>query len=350
MLTKTNSLVTALQQREKANVYLDASKVLMSGLLTGFSKLCKNFAKDVCSGVVFDTDKASTIKSELLRAGIIASDCLMTKNGNGEYMVSVLVPRNVSRHKSIEKLISSTCGHRMTVDSIDDADTSGFSIVTVRTAPRYSVVYGVGQVAKNFGQTCGDTFTVLKITHSQSMMAICDGMGAGEKANRASVLALSLVENFYKAGFPNEMIMDSVNQLLIITEQEVFSAIDITVFSLTDGCVNFVKVGGVDGYIKRAREVEVIEAGSLPLGIVEEMAPKITRAHLMAKDMVVLVSDGVSDSFNDRVALANFINNVTNTTPQKIADEIVAECLRRTDKIPIDDITVVIAQMIDNKV
>jgi stage II sporulation protein E len=122
--------------------------------------------------------------------------------------------------------------------------------------------------------------------------------------------------------------------------------------------VNFIKVGGVEGFIKRQYEVEVIEAGSLPLGIVDEMTPKITRAHLISGDMVVLVSDGVTDSFGDRVALGNFINNIDGTlrrdditnaqkpTPQYIADEIIAEVLRRTDKIAIDDCTVLVAQIV----
>ena len=139
--------------------------------------------------------------------------------------------------------------------------------------------------------------------------------------------------------------MESVNQLLILTNQEAFSAIDIAVFSLSDGAVNFIKVSGVEGFIKRPREIEVIEAGSLPLGIVEEMVPKITRAHLGVGDMVVLCSDGVLESFGDRVALANFINNITHTAPQKLADEIIAECIRRTDKIAIDDCTVAVARM-----
>ena len=351
VINKANAILQTVKAKDHRTQNLDAGKVLMAGLLAGMSKLCKNFAADMCSGVVFDTERALKVRDALLNAGIVASDCLITHNQKGDYSVSVLVPRLDAFDKKIENVISAAAGHKMAVDTIDDAETAGFSIVTVKTAPRYSLVFGVGQVSKNFNPTCGDTFTVLKITHNQSMIAVCDGMGVGERAHRASVLALSLVENFYKAGFPNEIIMDMVNQLLILTEQEVFSAIDVAVFSLVEGSVNFIKVGGVDGYIKRSNEVEVVEAGSLPIGIVEEMSPKITRAHLNAGDMVVLCSDGVADSFGDRVALGNFINNVDSAvrggtmTPQKIADEIIAECLRRTDKVAIDDCTVLVAQL-----
>ena len=345
VLNMANNSVSHVQNQEAGRLKTDAGKILMAGLLSGLHRLCKSFAQELGSEVIFDINKGKQIKDALLNAGIVVSDCLITKNKGGEYTVSVLVTRNDAQNRVIERVISNIAGHLLQVDSIDDADTAGFSIVTVRTAPRYNLTFGIAQVSKDFNLQNGDAFSFLKVTSDKTMMSVCDGMGTGERAQRASVLALSLVENFYKAGFPNEIIMESVNQLLILTGQEGFSAIDIAVFSLADGEVNFIKVGGVDGFIKRAMEVEVIEAGSLPLGIVEEMIPKITRAFLGAGDMAIIVSDGVLDSFGDRVALANFINNAVFKTPQNLADEIIAECLRRTDKIAIDDCTVAVARM-----
>ena len=351
VLNLTNSYVGQIQKTDESRMKTDAGKIMMAGLLSGVSALCKSFSKEIGSNVVFDTEKATKIKDRLLDVGICASDCLITKNQSGEYTVSVLIPRADARNSgaALEHVIGCVAGHKMCIDTVDDADTAGFAIVTVKTSPRYSLTFGVAQAAKDFNPTNGDSFSFLRVTSDKTMMALCDGMGTGERARRVSVLAISLIENFYKAGFPNEVIMDSVNQLLILTEQEGFSAIDVVVFSLKDGGVRFIKVGGVEGFIKRARDVEVVESGSLPMGIVEEMIPKITSAHLMPRDMVVIVSDGVTDSFRDRVALANFINNIEHKHPQKIADEIIAECIRRTDKVAIDDCTVAIARL-DNYV
>ena len=345
VLNIANNYVERIKSCEKTHRNLDASKVLMAGLLSGISRLCRTFAEDACASVVFDVERAERIKDELLQNGIAASDCLITKSSANEYSVSVLVSRTDSPKKEIEQAIGKICGHKMQVDEIVDGETAGFSIVTVKTAPRFALTFGVAQVAKNFNPKCGDTFSFLKVTNEKTMMALCDGMGAGERAERASVLALSLVENFYKAGFPNEIIMTSVNQLLTITGQEVFSALDVAVFNLADGCVNFVKVGACDGFVKRARDIEVIEAGSLPLGIVEEMSPKITRAVLSGGDMVILCSDGVGDGFGDRVTLANYINNISFETPQQYADEIIRECLNRTNRIAADDCTVLVARV-----
>ncbi|MBO4823628.1 MAG: SpoIIE family protein phosphatase [Clostridia bacterium] len=352
--TRINTLITALnklllvnQNKEQIIAGLDSGKILMANLLSGISQLCGNFANDVCRSVVFDNERGEMVKEELLFRNIFAEDCLITKNTQNEYVVSVLVPRSDARNQRIEKVVSRVCGHKMIVDEIVDADTKGYAIVSVRSAPRYSVMFGMAGVTKGVNQTSGDNFTFLRVTNEKTLMALCDGMGAGERAARASTLALSLVENFYKAGFPDEIIMYSVNQLLTFTGQDVFSALDMCVFDLATGDVDFVKVGAADGYIKRAREVEVVEAGSLPLGILDEIEPKITKAVLSAGDMVVLVSDGVLDVFGgERVALAGFINNLDVITPQQLADQIIAKVTALSDGYPADDCTVTVAQLV----
>ena len=345
ILSVTNSMLKERSARHAVTANMDMGKILMAQLLAGLNKLMVHFAEDVCSGVVFDNDLAELIKEELLYKNIVASDCLITKRGITDFTISVLVRREDSRNRAIENVISRLVRHRMQTDQIDDSDTAGFCIVTVKTAPRFAMLFGVAQVSKNFAGSCGDIYSFLKVDNEKTLMAVCDGMGAGARAEEAGLLALSLVENFYKAGFPNEMIMQSVNHLLQISVQDVFSALDIAVFNQSSGEVDFIKVGASDGFIKRKTDVEVVEAGSLPIGILEEMQPKITRAVLCAGDAVILCSDGVADAFGCKVALGNFINNLTMTSPQNFADTIMQECLNRSGRIAKDDCTVTVGKL-----
>ena len=347
LMSALNKFLVANRNKEQIIMGLDSGKILMANLLAGISQLCSKFASDVCRSVVFDNERGELVKEELLFRNIFAEDCLITKTTKNEYVVSVLIPRSDAKNKRIEKVVSQVCGHKMIVDEVVDADTKGYAIVSVRSAPKYCVLFGMAGITKGVNQTSGDNFSFLRVTNEKTLMALCDGMGAGERAARASTLALSLVENFYKAGFPDEIIMYSVNQLLTFTGQDVFSALDMCVFDLATGDVDFIKVGAADGFIKRAREVEVVEAGSLPLGILDDIEPKITKALLAAGDMVVLVSDGVLDVFGgERVALAGFINNLDVTTPQQLADQIIAEVTHRVDGYPADDCTVTVAQLV----
>ncbi len=347
MINAMNKILVVNQNKEQIIAGLDSGKILMANLLSGISQLCSNFANDVCRMVVFDNERGEMVKEELLFRNIYAEDCLITKNTQNEYVVSVLVPRTDAKNQRIEKVVSHVCGHKMIVDEIVDADTKGYAIVSVRSAPKYAVLFGMAGITKGINQTSGDNFSFLRVTNEKTLMALCDGMGAGERASRASTLALSLVENFYKAGFPDEIIMYSVNQLLTFTGQDVFSALDMCIFDLATGDVDFVKVGAADGFIKRTREVEVVEAGSLPLGILEDIQPKITKAVLTAGDMVILVSDGILDAFGgERVALAGFINNLDVTTPQQLADQLIAKVTAMSDGYPSDDCTVTVAQLV----
>jgi stage II sporulation protein E len=352
--TRINTLLGAInkavaQNRNKEQIIagLDSGKILMANLLSGVSQLCSKFADDVCQTVIFDNERAEFVKEELLYKNIICEDCLITKTGKAEFMVSVLVPRADAGSKIIERVVSSVCGHKMITDEVVDADTSGFAIVSVRSAPRYSLLFGVATVSKDFNKANGDTFSFLRVSNSKTIMAICDGMGAGERAMRASTLALTLVENFYKAGFPDEIIMYSVNKLLTFTGQDIFSALDICVLDLGNGDIDFIKVGAPDGFIKREREVEVVESGALPLGILDEIEPKITRAVLLGGDMVVLCSDGVLDAFGgSRSVLAGFINNTDTKNPQELADKLLTETVERSKKSVADDCTVTVARIV----
>ena len=347
LMSALNKLLVVNRNKEQIIAGLDSGKILMANLLAGISQLCGNFANDVCRSVVFDNERGEMVKEELLFRNIFAEDCLITKTTQNEYVVSVLVPRGDAKNQRIEKVVSQVCGHKMIVDEIVDADTKGYAIVSVRSAPKYSILFGMAGVTKGVNQTSGDNFSFLRVTNEKTLMALCDGMGAGERAARASTLALSLVENFYKAGFPDEIIMYSVNQLLTFTGQDIFSALDMCVFDLATGDVDFIKVGAADGFIKRGREVEVVEAGSLPLGILDDIEPKITKAMLSAGDMVVLVSDGILDVFGgEKVALAGFINNLDVTNPQQLADQLIAEVTSLSDGYPADDCTVTVAQLV----
>jgi len=347
LLSTTNQLIDKTIKLNKKNEQMASGKILMSGLFDGVGKLMNNFAEELTQNITFDPEKADRIKEDLLCHSVVVSDCLIT-NDRGDYTVNILLPRNDAEHKAIESVTSKICGHKMIVESTDYAQTAGYCVVILRTAPRYSVIFGVAQVGKNNNPQNGDTYSVLKITSNRTMMAICDGMGAGIEAQKASTLALSLVENFYKAHFPHEVIMANVNQLLTITGGETFSALDITVFDLARGEVDFIKMGAVDGFIKREDEVEVIEAGSLPIGILDEMQPKITHAVLRKGNYIVIASDGVLDAFAlDRFGLANYINNLTPKTPQELADEIMQEVLNRSGKNPSDDSTIMVAKLVE---
>jgi stage II sporulation protein E len=87
------------------------------------------------------------------------------------------------------------------------------------------------------------------------LLALCDGMGAGESAHKMSAMTLGLIENFYKVGFDNDIILESVNTLLSINNQENYSTLDICLLDLEKEIADFIKVGAPAGFIKHESNI-----------------------------------------------------------------------------------------------
>ena len=77
---------------------------------------------------------------------------------------------------------------------------------------------------------------------------------------------------------------------------EGFSTIDTALIDTTSGKVKFIKAGAPAGFIKRGSKIEMIKGGSLPVGIIDEISPKVTEKTVVG-DMVIMVTDGVMDAF-----------------------------------------------------
>jgi stage II sporulation protein E len=194
-------------------------------------------------------------------------------------------------------------------------------------------------------KVCGDSQSLIKLEDGKYMVSICDGMGSGEKAHRVSRLTLSLIENFYRAGFENDIILSSVNKLLSLSNEETFSAVDVCVLDLNSAICDFIKLGATYGFVKRNSETVVIESSGLPIGVLDEMRPHITKSLVQANDIIILISDGISDAFEGKEELVSYINNIENINPQTIADDILNQAYKLNGNIAKDDMSVLVVRV-----
>ena len=98
-----------------------------------------------------------------------------------------------------------------------------------------------------------------------------------------------------------------------------FAALDLCVFDLNTALAHFVKLGGVQSFVKRADVVDVIDPSALPIGIVEEARPYTVSRMLSPTDCVVLVTDGVADALGaDGIKL--ILSRTETLSPQEVFD------------------------------
>lgn len=325
---------------------LDASKVLIAEQLTGISKIMRSLSDEVGKNVIFDNAREDKIVNELTYNNIVCSEAIIYEQNPSILNVSLVVKNEDSEKAKIPKLISKILGHKMVVSNINPAVTGGWSIVEMKNSPRFDIIFGTAAQNKSGQEISGDTYSLTRIENDKFMMALCDGMGSGETAESSSSLAVGLLENFYKAGFDNEIILTSVNNLLSIgNPNETFSALDICVLDLKCGIADFIKLGASNGFIKHTGGITKIKCESLPVGIVRQIKPISERIVLSAGDIIFLCTDGVADSFANENEMEDFIKSITTVNPQVIAEELLQKAVLNCGGHPKDDMTVLIARI-----
>lgn len=329
-----NGLINSYKQYSFMVSSQDTSKVLIGEQMGGVSKLLKSLIEDTSNNFNFDLTKENDIKEELKFLHICCTDVISFVK-DGFYNIQLIIKRDNINKEEIEKVISKIVKTKMKISEISELN-NAFDVLTIKNAPKYDCVFGVSGITKDNSEISGDTYSFIKIDDDKVLIAVSDGMGSGENAEHVSEVSLNLIENFYKAGFENEIILNSVNKLLTINSEESFSALDICVLDFKKEIIDFIKMGAPVGFIKKDNETIIVESGSLPIGILEEISPVVTKKVISGNEIIFLVSDGVLESFHDEENLKNFINNLTTINPQQICDEVINAC--RQNEI-IDDCT-----------
>lgn len=319
---------------------MDASRVLVAEQLSGVSSIMRGLAEELDTNISFDISRENRIIEELSYKNMMCLEALCYEKSASDLSVTILIKTFNLNEKVIEKVVSKVCGTKMGIVSRDKAAISGAVVLNLKTISKYDIVFGSASSTKVGSKDSGDTHSIVKITDGKYLLALCDGMGSGGYARKKSSVAISLIENFYKAGFDNEIILNSVNKLLSLSNEETFSAVDVCVLDLNSAICDFIKLGATYGFVKRNSETVVIESSGLPIGVLDEMRPHITKSLVQANDIIILISDGISDAFEGKEELINYINNIENINPQTIADDILEYAYKLNGNIAKDDMSV----------
>lgn len=298
---------------------VNACKSLLSEQIGGLSAMIDGFAKEIKQTVSFDTTNERNLIESLSAVNVIASEAVIYRNKESKNLVLTIREQDENK-PALNKTINKIMGNMIRTDK-----TKGKGVVnlTYETAPKFSFMHGVQSVSKSESAS-GDTYSVTNITPDKVMFAVCDGMGSGKQASEVSDRAISLVETFYKAGLDESNVLSVINKLLSAKGGENFSALDIAVVNLRNGNCDFIKLGGVESVIAHKDEYEIVEGGALPLGILETVKPCVSRRNLSNGDMLIMFSDGITDSIGTDGVVRISEQKKTNN-PQTLADEIIED-------------------------
>jgi stage II sporulation protein E len=344
IISTINELAAQYRQYVTLTKNMDTSRVLIGDQLGGVSRIMHSLGDETKRAVSFDGDTERRIMEELTYNNVSCREVIVCTGEEDALSITALIRKKDAYREDLSKIVSAAAKSRVMVADRENSSRAGWTAVYLKPTPVFDVIFGQAGAAKAGSGISGDTHSLIKISGDKFMLALCDGMGSGAAAEQMSNTAISLIENFYRAGFDNDIILSGVNKLLSISCEEVFAALDIGVIDLKKGICDFIKLGAVSGYIKTGAGVQIVSGGSLPMGVLDEIRPSITKKTLNAGDILVLVTDGICDAFGEG-KLADFIYDRQSLNPQTLAEEILGQAVLNDKGSPSDDMTVVAARV-----
>lgn len=189
------------------------------------------------------------------------------------------------------------------------------------------------------GELCGDSHLVRMLDGNRLVLVISDGMGSGGEASRESLEALRLLWCFLDAGISPTLALETVNRrLLMRSTEEMYATMDLCILDLNTGVAELTKFAACRTLILRGREMLHVDGGQLPLGILENVQPGISRIRLRPGDLLVMGSDGVMEA-GDALLMEHLTREHARFPPQQLAETLVREAGLRRAHGRQDDLT-----------
>lgn len=323
LVSVVNSAGEAYRKRKEQFDGMEIGKKLMSEQFAGMALILDSLARESGEQVNFCGELADGVRNELLRHNIVASEVVVS--GRGDSCRVTLTVREADAEKAVlARIVSAKLKTRL--ETVDVNSRGDAKVVHLAPSPSFEVAYGIAQKNRGANDVSGDSKSILCPSRLKRLFALSDGMGSGESASKSSRDAIGMVENFYRAGFDNTIILSLVNKLLRLTENDTFSSLDIAVIDTVSGGMDIIKMGAADSFIIHKDCIEQLSSSSPPAGILDGVQPLTDRIQLYDGDMVLMMSDGVFDAL-DTKGVTDAVDALGTSNPQTLADGLLNAAL-----------------------
>ncbi len=322
---------------------------VVAGQFSGVSDILSDLSREFKNTMRCDTESAERVMSALNAMGAIPVECVCLVYGNGKMVVELELSEKsdskISRG-AIMREVSKCCGRRFDLPTITRE--SGRIRAALCEMPAYDVEIGSNQHIANNGRLCGDCLDYFNDGMGKTYALVCDGMGTGGRAAVDGNMAVSVMGRLLRSGLSADSSLQIVNSALMVkSEDESLSTLDLTGVDLYTGRVTLKKAGAPATFIRKNGRVIVREMPSLPVGILNGVKFSSDTVNLSSGDMVVMVSDGVITG--EEKWLEKLIRSWNEGSAEELARVVVDEAIKRREECPDDDITALVIRITDNK-
>lgn len=223
-------------------------------------------------------------------------------------------------------------------------DGSNISVV-MKSVPKIKIDvgrYSSSGVPDNFS---GDTVSSFENDDGYYYSLVSDGMGSGREAALTSGVSSLFLENLLMAGAPLKASLELLNSFICGGDGECFTTVDLMETDLFTGKTSFIKSGAAPSFVLREGKVFRLHSKTVPVGIIRALDSEVISFSAMAGDRIVMVSDGVTGSYESCPWLYEMLEgeDVCALSPAQAAKLIGQAAERETGRS--DDITVAVMKV-----
>ncbi len=331
------------------NSRLEEQRVAVAGQLTEISAIMADAVRRA-----YETKKdgklETDLRRQLKRRGVLLRNAYIYQNDAGRQEIYLML--KARRRKCISnKDVAEILSKRMEIHMMPARDSRTFvgneyfrTCFVEKTG--YEVLYGVERQSGAHQQISGDSFSFFFREEGEFLASLSDGMGSGLQAYQESEKVVDLLEQFLEAGFSKETAVTMINSALMLrSEDQNFSTIDIASVDLYHGVCDFLKVGASASFIRRDGWVEAVTSTSLPAGVFHQTDLERSSRRLYDGDMIVMMTDGVLDvlpvEYQESLMKEIIMEHPTNN-PKELAEYILNRARQYEGGSPRDDMTVLV--------
>ena len=221
------------------------------------------------------------------------------------------------------------------------------STMTLTAKRKIAVLSAQNNVSAD-GGVSGDSVNLFSNKKDYFYALISDGMGSGKEAALTSGLCSVFLEKMLRAGNRAATSLRMLNNMISSRAQdstkECSSTVDLLELDLMTGEGAFLKSGAAPSFVIRGKVVRRLQAGTVPIGILNTLDVQKTDFLLRAGDTVVMVSDGILQGDEEGEWLTSYLTGVSTQTPEEIVYQICRRCAEYETR---DDCSVVALRILD---
>lgn len=217
--------------------------------------------------------------------------------------------------------------------------------VSMSTARRYNVESARATNVRESESANGDTALTFETREDYFYSMISDGMGSGREAAVTSKLCGVFVEQLLGGGNGKAITLEMLHGFLRSRPGECSATIDLVEIDLLSGKAAFVKSGAAPSFVLRGGNLYRLQSKTVPIGIMPALDAEQIKFELESGDVIVMLSDGVAQSLEDGVWLANMLTYEWIDDLQLMAEKILDGAAMNNARS--DDMTSVLLKICD---